>query len=906
MQGRKNETSRSSNAVPLPPPDARVVNTVCDYCIVGCSQKAVVWPVGEQGGEDATANAYGVDFPVEQLTGQWVSPNQHNFCLVDGQRHHVVVHPDDTATLVNTLGNHSIRGGCIAQKVYNPEGLTKDRLQTPQLRVNGELVAVTWDLALDIMAQVSRHVLEQFGEAAWGMKTYSYQYFENTYAISKLAFESIQTPAYAPHDKPGPGNDTAGADDAGLQVFSASYDDWAKSDVILISGCDPYETKTVLFTEWMMGAGRKLIMVLPRKTTGAAYAEKNGGLFLQITPGTDTILHLALIRLILENGWEDKTFIENWVANRWEIDSGFGRGTRNTPWQWRTTWGQFGASFDEYRQWILTYPPAELESAARVTGIPVHQIRAAAEMLAQPRGDQRPKTSFALEKGNYWSNNYLNTASYSTLALLCGAGNREGRVFSRLGGHQRGWYGAASYPRILSPEKAPGRRRKEIDLDLWVEAGKLRFAWVIGTTWMQSMAASQELEKTFRHMTRGSRHQIEKASVDHAVEVLKRRVDEGGMVVVDQDIYLRRPIGSEFADIVLPAATWGEEDFTRANGERRLRLYGKFCDPPGQAKPDWWVISEFAGKMGFKDYGWKNSNEVFEEAARSGRRGVLNYHPLVVYAQQAGMSGHELLRELGSTGIQTPVRYRVELTEPDEYRRYAGFYQHPAVRGAIIGTKRLHDIDTPMGEPQGPTVLMKWMSAFNTHSGKAILHKTPWELFADFFERITPRDGEFWVTSGRINEVWQSYFDDFRKEFIRDRWPEQWVEIHPRDAARLEIESGDQVRVVNDDVLVQTGGFVAVNSDDQSFTRLQERGLIRIGHGEFEAVAVVTEAIRPGVLWANTLHPGSPANSVVHRVPDPITNRYRFKLGKGRLQKLGESPYKHDLRRMSFALRTIV
>jgi arsenite oxidase large subunit len=560
----------------------------------------------------------------------------------------------------------------------------------------------------------------------------------------------------------------------------------------------------------------------------------------------------------------------------------------------------------EYRQWILANPDAELATAARITGIPAVKIRRAAEMIARPLDNRRPKTSFALEKGNYWSNNYLNTASYASLALLCGAGNREGRVFSRLGGHQRGWYGAASYPRVFSPEKAPGRRRKEIDLDRWVEAGKLRFAWVIGTTWTQAMAASQELDRSFRRMTRESEHQIRQSDAGHAAEVLKRRVDNGGMVVVDQDIYLRHPMGGEFADIILPAATWGEHDFTRANGERRLRLYGKFCDPPGEARPDWWIISQFAQKMGFQDYDWKDSNDVFEQAARSGRRGVLNYHPLVVYARKAGMSGHELLRKLGSTGIQTPVRYRTQLTETDEYREYAGFYDHPDVRGAIIGTKRLHDIDTPMGVPEGPTLLMKWMNAFNTHSGKGILHKTPWDLFADFYTRITPGKHEFWVTSGRINEVWQSYFDDFRKDYIRDRWPEQWVEIHPDDAAGLKIESGDWVRVVNDDVLVQTGGFVAVDPDDQSFSGLMKKGLIRIGRGEFKAVAVVTDAVRPGVLWTNSLHPGAPANSVVHRVPDPITNRYRFKLGKGKLQRIGESQYKSDLRRMTFAPRTII
>ena len=53
-------------------------------------------------------------------------------------------------------------------------------------------------------------------------------------------------------------------------------------------------------------------------------------------------------------------------------------------------------------------------------------------------GGERPKASFGFEKGNYWSNNYLNTASYSAMGLLCGAGNRPGQVIGRMGGHQRG------------------------------------------------------------------------------------------------------------------------------------------------------------------------------------------------------------------------------------------------------------------------------------------------------------------------------------------------------------------------------------------------------------------------------------------------------------------------------------
>ena len=74
----------------------------------------------------------------------------------------------------------------------------------------------------------------------------------------------------------------------------------------------------------------------------------------------------------------------------------------------------------------------------------------------------------------------MNTASFAALGLICGAGNRPGRMISRGGGHQRGMMGAGGGSGWLSPEKYPGRRKKDFNLDRWLMAGEIKFAWVFG------------------------------------------------------------------------------------------------------------------------------------------------------------------------------------------------------------------------------------------------------------------------------------------------------------------------------------------------------------------------------------------------------------------------------------------
>ena len=880
-------------SIPLPPAEAEVISTACDYCVVACGYKVYRWPVrgGNRGGPLADQNAFGEDFPVSPL-GPWVAPNQHNIVLHNGEPHHVVIIPDKDTEFVNYSGNSSIRGGALAQKVYNPQTPTRDRLKSPMVRMFGVLMPVTWDFALDIAAAVGNHVLKKHGTNAYGVKTFSYGYMENTYAITKYALGNVRTANFTFHDTPSDVSSTPGFRDAGFDNFAPSYDDWADADTLLMCGTDPYETKTILFTDYIMPAiqgGQKAIFMLPRSTGGVAFAVKNGGLLLDIQPGTDLPVVLAIARVIVENGWQDDEWIKNWVNNKWESSSGFGQGTRNTPWQWRTTWGKFQTKgFDDWKEWLMAQDYAVPEKAAEIAQIDVQKIYTAAEWMAKPKADgSRPKTSIMIEKGFYWSNNTGNTQAISALGIACGCGGRPGQVIGRAGGHQRGGLRGGGYPRNKSPEKLPGRRRRAMDTDRYFMAGHTRFAHVIGTTWVQAMCGTQSLQTKFDEQTTRNPHQVTSFDKQDIIDKLIKRADSGGTVVVNQDIYLVDPIGARYADIVFPASGWGEETFTRANGERRIRLYPKFYDAPGEAKPDWWIIAQLSKKMGFEGFDWTNSNEVLEEGARFSRGSRKDFNMVKVAAHREGKTLHEKLGEFGTNGIQGPVLM--------------------AADGSLEGTLRLHDVNRvlPAEGPVGKNVFNKKLTHFNTQTGKCNIQKAPWDLFSSYGEWLKPREGEIWISSGRINERWQSGYDDRRRPYIVQRWPENWIEIHPKVAEAQGIESGDYVQVYSDRIPVQTETIVGVEGDDFDFATLLKNGHIELTNGSITAVAIVTPAVKENLGYMDFLHTAQPANALSGRVVDWISGNYNYKMGVGKVRKMGESPYKHQFRSMSFARRDI-
>ena len=496
---------------------------------------------------------------------------------------------------------------------------------------------------------------------------------------------------------------------------------------------------------------------------------------------------------------------------------------------------------------MLSTDDFSLEGAERVTGVPADQIQRAAELLTGG-GAERPKASVLFEKGVYWSHNYENTAAIGNLGVLIGATGREGRSTSRMGGHQRGGQKGAGYPLEKSPHEyidANGKPHKlEMDTERWLVEGNTRFRWVVGTNWIGAMGATDALRRAVAEL-RAKGPQVTSIRYETALAQLKAKIDAGGLVIVHQEIYAND--STPYADILLPAATWGEEDFARNNAERRLRIYEKFMDAPGEARPDWQIFAEVAKKMGFEGFDWADTSEIFDEAAPRSSGSRRDFAALVEKANGDGMSGHDLLRTYGTTGLQTPLRLE---------------------DGELVETIRLHgDL------------------SFKSDSGKCNFTFADWEAVNERNQILGPDEskGEVWVLNGRINAVWNNLFDHARRQNSVERWPSNFLEINPDDAAERGIVSGDLLSIESDGIRDQVGKTTS---------------------GGFTAVAYVSDIVPPGITFTYFLFPGAAANAVVSADTSlqPLSLRYSFKLGKGTITNLGPSGLADT---MSFAPRNL-
>ena len=234
---------------------------------------------------------------------------------------------------------------------------------------------------------------------------------------------------------------------------------------------------------------------------------------------------------------------------------------------------------------------------------------------------------------------------------------------------------------------------------------------------------------------------------------------------VVQDAYYPMETAS-FAHVVLPAAQWGEKTGTMTNSERVVTLCPQFRPAPGEARPDWEIFAEVGRRLGFtKEFNFADSAEVYQEFVRL-TKGRL--------CDMSGLS-HDLLH-------QAPVQWPYPLPEGNDYLADNSNSQNEA-KGILSNLFK---------KEQAPTAKRLYTDGiFNTPDGRAKFSAFHSKGLAEAIDAAYP----FVLTVGRLYEHWHTMTRTGRIEKIMKKQPHSFIEIHPRDAAKLGIEEATMVEV---------------------------------------------------------------------------------------------------------------
>ncbi len=756
---------RQIGRLPIIPADARKHNVTCHYCIVGCGYNAYTWPINKQGGTAPASNVFGVDLSEQQPaeTEAWYAPSMYNVVKQDGRDVHLVIKPDKGCVVNSGLG--SVRGARMAEnRRSDVTGTQQQRLTDPLVWRYGTWQPTSWDDALDLVAQVTARVISKDNEDDLIVSMFDHGGsaggYENTWGTGKLYFGSMKVKNCRIHNRPAYNSEVHSTRDMGVGELNYCYEDYELTDAIFMVGANSLETQTNLFLNHMIPGMRgdslskkeeelpgephapaKVVIVDPRRTVTLNACEEAAGkenvLHLALNSGTDLALFNTLFTYIADQDWVDQDFIEA---------STFADGTAQAEDPAHPcALGSLALAREACKM--------SLAEGAKICGLAEADIVKAAEWIAKPKeGGHRRRTVFPYEKGIIWGNdNYRTIGALVNIGLLTGNIGRPGGGVVRLGGHQEGY---------MRPSDAHvGRPAAYIDRLLIEGKGKVHHIWACDHY-------KTTLNATAFKRVYNQRSNLVKAAMDAAagksraemVDAIVGAIEQGGIFSVNVDI-IHSQIG-QAAHVILPAVESGEMNLTSMNGERRMRLTEKYMDGPGSAMPDCLIAAALArnlervlaaGGQGdyakqFQGYDWKSEEDAFMDG---------------YYANTGEIVTYDRLRAMGNNGVQEPVTAYED--------------------GKLVGTKRLYAD-----------------GSFGTADKKARFCAGAWRGLEAPGKEAEKAKFAYLINNGRSNINWQNWFLDQDNDFVTDRYPYPFIELHPDDMAELGAKPGDLMEVVNE------------------------------------------------------------------------------------------------------------
>jgi formate dehydrogenase alpha subunit len=566
--------------------------------------------------------------------------------------------------------------------VNNPERLTK-----PLIKRNDKFVEVTWEEALDFVSDTLNKIKQKYGSDSLAGISSSRCTNEEIYLFQKFFRAALGSNNIDSFEGLNISPVIEGLEESlGIRASTNSIKELEHSDVILIVGSDITESHPVIGQKIKRAVrqnGARLIIIDPR----IIKLNKFATLHLMNKPGTDIALLNSLLNVIINENLWDKDFV-----------------TKRTE------------GFDELREKIQKYTP---EYAEEITGVPVESIQLAARMYADAARASIVSGTGIIQHGNGRDITHI----LVNLAMITGnLGKEHSGIYHVL--PQNNLQGI--FDMGVTPDRLPGNQK----LDNSSVKERFEKHWNIklpdkpGLNAIEIIKAIKEGKIKGLYLLGENILQIF-PDKNHISEILKS-LD----LLIVQDIFMNET--TALAHVVLPACSFAEKDGTFTNTERRVQRIRKAINPPGQAIPDWQIITKLSTKMGYAmDY--NSPEQIMEEIAQ-----LIPEYRGINYSR------------LEKVGLQWPC--------PDSNH---------------TGTKFLYE------------------DGFKNSKGKfKVIDYTPSESpdTEDLFILLT---GTALYHSGSGTMIQRSIIKEIYP--VPERF---WCEINPEDAKRLQIEDGDMVKVM--------------------------------------------------------------------------------------------------------------
>jgi formate dehydrogenase alpha subunit len=349
-----------------------------------------------------------------------------------------------------------------------------------------------------------------------------------------------------------------------------NIDDFGNTRCVLAVGTNTAEAHPVLamkIRRTVRQNGAKMIVANPMEVDFVRDAD----LWIRPKYGTDVALLMGLCRIILDEGLHDAVFVEERCEN-----------------------------FEAFKKALEDYPR---ERVAEITGVDEALLVKAARMYAE----NSPATILYAMGLCEHSHGTENVIAAANLAMLTGNVGGTGAGVNPLRG-QNNVQGACDMGAL--PDVYPGYQKvdNEAVRKKFEEAWGVELNPYIGLKLTEMMPAVRDGQIRALYIM-GENPVLTDPDGNHVIQAL-----ESLDFFVFQDLFLNET--AQFADVVLPAASFAEKDGTFTNTERRVQRVRKAIEPIGESRPDWWIVSEIAKRMGAKGFDYASAAEVMDEIAR--------------------------------------------------------------------------------------------------------------------------------------------------------------------------------------------------------------------------------------------------------------------------------------------------